>query len=1115
MSKSIKIEKEPSSSLTGKSRAECWAACVTDTSCSTFFYSLNSGVCQLFSEDGLAFGSGALVGTESDLDEFYQSLCIYSERLCNVTASFDRYPQNILVGHSEHVITTKDGLPECLKVCLESRQRYNMDCRSVMFNSQNNECILNRATKDDYPDLFSSNLNENTIDYFENNCLDGTCNGKKENLFWIKSEYFVPFNDTNNYVIYEDSTSDRCLQACRENELMIEEGYECRSLIYSSNTKECHLSRKTSLTTDKKIKKSQHTGPLDLSGLETMSSGYYLEKICLKNSVKCLEDAFEVVPNHYLNVTGEMINTSSLSTCLNACMKWSRTCISVSFFKQTNECVLNEKSRFSHGSAFVKSIDADYYDNVCETDQTNKHLVPPNAVDYLKEGEIERINKFTISQKGNSMENEIIDKYFEKRKGIKDLEPEIVTKDDKIASFTSHSKANKIPSDDIKLDGPLVTECKSSGIKIEANFLDKTEGVMYIKDHSKNCKSSFTNALSTTLKIPYPVNDEVDPVCPGFEETPGVWHYLVILQRKSEEIEGIVSSIGRTFKITCDYSKSVEHNQIMSSATLNSPSIDDRQLITDNDIAKFHMGLYLQNKPVTTVSLGDEVEIRWEMQHTTKKRLGYSIDECVAERLEGLPPQPPPLQLFTNGCPDPKVKDHLVTQSIKPIENGFSTLIKIFRFEGSRKCVVCGERACSHFYYGVASCHGCKCFFWRTVKTGAVYTCRYDKKCNISTRGRNICRYCRFDRCLAVGMQKDAVRLSKKKLATKDKKSSENHMDEIQEPKIKMESNPFSLYKDSYAESDGEKTYYGGEIKIQEKEDDSKYLETLLKVHQAITYGGDLDETKEMNTLLSMKNVFDYPHLLQTYRQKVDYRVKLQIAGTEEINFCARKMLTIAIDWIQRISPNQKTHNIDNAIKILRNSFSSLTILDIVYNSTKVTKDENLLCLPNGITLLKNEALAPNILFNNDIVSGMLENLAPLIQQLNISETEFVILKGLIVYQTFTKGINKETAKLMECYKEKLQNLLYNECRYEESDPMKVATRFASLLSIFPTISLLARDIIDHIKIYQSFGVHTPDILFIELFGDIFSMPTKNVVKTKFMETSHNVNVSQVEIGVS
>ncbi|VDK17591.1 unnamed protein product [Anisakis simplex] len=77
------------------------------------------------------------------------------------------------------------------------------------------------------------------------------------------------------------------------------------------------------------------------------------------------------------------------------------------------------------------------------------------------------------------------------------------------------------------------------------------------------------------------------------------------------------------------------------------------------------------------------------------------------------------------------------------------------------ECVVCGDRACSHHYYGVAACHGCKCFFWRSVKGNAKYVCRYDGNCAINVNGRNSCRYCRFNRCLQAGMKpEDANGLS-------------------------------------------------------------------------------------------------------------------------------------------------------------------------------------------------------------------------------------------------------------------------------------------------------------------------------------------------------------------
>ncbi|VDM25025.1 unnamed protein product [Toxocara canis] len=73
------------------------------------------------------------------------------------------------------------------------------------------------------------------------------------------------------------------------------------------------------------------------------------------------------------------------------------------------------------------------------------------------------------------------------------------------------------------------------------------------------------------------------------------------------------------------------------------------------------------------------------------------------------------------------------------------------------QCVVCGDRACSHHYYGVAACHGCKCFFWRSVKANAKYVCRYGGNCAIDINGRNCCRYCRFSRCIQAGMKPEGV----------------------------------------------------------------------------------------------------------------------------------------------------------------------------------------------------------------------------------------------------------------------------------------------------------------------------------------------------------------------
>eukprot|EP00095_Tigriopus_kingsejongensis_P007205 maker-scaffold192_size271026-snap-gene-1.22 protein:Tk07205 transcript:maker-scaffold192_size271026-snap-gene-1.22-mRNA-1 annotation:"retinoid x receptor" len=71
-------------------------------------------------------------------------------------------------------------------------------------------------------------------------------------------------------------------------------------------------------------------------------------------------------------------------------------------------------------------------------------------------------------------------------------------------------------------------------------------------------------------------------------------------------------------------------------------------------------------------------------------------------------------------------------------------------------CSICGDRA-SGKHYGVYSCEGCKGFFKRTVRKELVYACRENKACIIDKRQRNRCQYCRYMKCLATGMRREAV----------------------------------------------------------------------------------------------------------------------------------------------------------------------------------------------------------------------------------------------------------------------------------------------------------------------------------------------------------------------
>ncbi|ERE87933.1 peroxisome proliferator-activated receptor delta [Cricetulus griseus] len=83
------------------------------------------------------------------------------------------------------------------------------------------------------------------------------------------------------------------------------------------------------------------------------------------------------------------------------------------------------------------------------------------------------------------------------------------------------------------------------------------------------------------------------------------------------------------------------------------------------------------------------------------------------------------------------------------------------------ECRVCGDKA-SGFHYGVHACEGCKGFFRRTIRMKLEYE-KCDRSCKIQKKNRNKCQYCRFQKCLALGMSHNAIRFGRMPEAEKRK----------------------------------------------------------------------------------------------------------------------------------------------------------------------------------------------------------------------------------------------------------------------------------------------------------------------------------------------------------
>ncbi|GAU92361.1 hypothetical protein RvY_04452 [Ramazzottius varieornatus] len=78
------------------------------------------------------------------------------------------------------------------------------------------------------------------------------------------------------------------------------------------------------------------------------------------------------------------------------------------------------------------------------------------------------------------------------------------------------------------------------------------------------------------------------------------------------------------------------------------------------------------------------------------------------------------------------------------------------------RCVICNDKS-SGLHYKTISCEGCKGFFRRTIQKNPTYKCHKNGNCDITMQKRTRCQYCRFQRCLAAGMSREAVRKTRER----------------------------------------------------------------------------------------------------------------------------------------------------------------------------------------------------------------------------------------------------------------------------------------------------------------------------------------------------------------
>ncbi|XP_072936358.1 protein ultraspiracle homolog isoform X2 [Epargyreus clarus] len=323
-------------------------------------------------------------------------------------------------------------------------------------------------------------------------------------------------------------------------------------------------------------------------------------------------------------------------------------------------------------------------------------------------------------------------------------------------------------------------------------------------------------------------------------------------------------------------------------------------------------------------------------------------------------------------------------------------------------CSICGDRA-SGKHYGVYSCEGCKGFFKRTVRKDLTYACREDRNCIIDKRQRNRCQFCRYQKCLACGMKREAVQEERQRAA----RGAE----------------------DAHPSSS-----------VQE-----------LSIERLI----------EMESLVADPNE-DFQFLRVGPDSGVPARYRAPVSSLCQIG---NKQIAALVVWARDI-PHFGQLELDDQVLLIKASWNELLLFAIAWRSmeyleddrenmdgTRTTSPPQLMCLMPGMTLHRNSALQAGV---GQIFDRVLSELSLKMRTLRMDHSEYVALKAIILLNPDVKGLKNRQE--VDVLREKMFSCLDEYCRRARGGE---EGRFASLLLRLPALRSISLKSFEHLFYFR------------------------------------------------
>ncbi|KAK2715697.1 hypothetical protein QYM36_010313 [Artemia franciscana] len=314
-------------------------------------------------------------------------------------------------------------------------------------------------------------------------------------------------------------------------------------------------------------------------------------------------------------------------------------------------------------------------------------------------------------------------------------------------------------------------------------------------------------------------------------------------------------------------------------------------------------------------------------------------------------------------------------------------------------CKVCGDKA-SGYHYGVTSCEGCKGFFRRSIQKQIEYRCLREGKCLVMRLNRNRCQFCRFKKCLAVGMSRDSVRYGRVPKRAREKAEQEN--------------------SDSFGSGgpEEEREFHRDFSILSEREDvkNSPLYDLIRAVTQA--HHAYCSYTEEKTRNLHRKPIEVIPITgptspgmpTSTMESSENHRLALFSAFAKQIH----PSISQVVEFAKRVPAFMDLSREDQLI-LIKLGFIELWMC---HSARMVSTADGTLTFPDGSIITQRQL--ENV-FNADFVSSYF-NFASTFASHNLNETEMALYTALVLFNSERAGVTD--VKAINATQERIQEAL-------------------------------------------------------------------------------------------